>query len=82
MIKALNKQMTISATSVVTVNTPTGDVEVPINYMAANIKTDGQVSITEAIQNRKVYLQNIDVAKQDYDQFRDYVNELSSQETE
>ena len=51
MINSLNKQLTISATSAVTVNTPTGNVNVPINYMQATIQSDGRISVNQAIQN-------------------------------
>lgn len=75
MIKAFNKQIGISAMSVATVNTPTGEVEVPINYMAATIK-DGKPSINQAVQNESIYFEHLEEAKKDYDAFYDKVIEI------
>ena len=82
MINTLNKQLTITATSVVTANTPTGNVEVPINYMQATIQSDGRISINQAIQNDKVFFENIEDAKLDFNAFYDHVIALAKDSKE
>ena len=77
MINSLNKQLTISATSAVTVNTPTGNVDVPINYMQATIQSDGRISVNQAIQNDEVFFKNVEDAKLDFNAFYDHVITLA-----
>lgn len=73
MIGNLTKQLTITATSVVTESTSTGDVNVPINYMQATIQSDGRISVNQSIQNDKTFFENIENAKKDYEAFYDHV---------
>ena len=81
MINTLNKQLTITATSVVTANTPTGNVEVPINYMQATIQSDGRLSINQAIQNDKVFFENLEDASKDYAAFYNHVIGIAKEST-
>ena len=82
MIKTTNKQTTINATSVVLVNTPTGEVEVPVNYMNATIQTNGKFAINQAIQNEEIYFQHLEEVSEDYTTFYNYVVELAKKEME
>ena len=76
MINEIKKQVTITATSNVTVSTPTGDTEVPIVYMVANMQPDGTFSINQGIQNKELYLANKQTARDDYNEFHDYVESI------
>lgn len=82
MIKALTKQTVINATSVVTVQSPTGEVDTPINHMSATIQTNGKFVISQAIQNEEVYLEHLEVAKQDYDDFYNHLIEYVNKDKE
>lgn len=74
MLKSINKQITVSAASVVTIETPTGNSEVAINYMSATIQPGGKIgNITQAPQNDPIYIQHIDEAKKDYDEFYNHL---------
>lgn len=76
MIKTISKQMTLSATSIATVSGSTGDVDVPIVFMQAQIQADGKVVISQAVQNDTVYLQNLETASKDYNEFYTKVIEM------
>lgn len=82
MLKGTAKQTTLTATSVVEVNTPTGNVEVPIVYMSATIQSDGKFNIAQSIQNEEIYFQNTEIAKVDYDTFYEFALNVAKQKDE
>lgn len=79
MLKGTAKQTTLTATSVVEVDTPTGKVEVPIVYMSATIQSDGKFNIAQSIQNEEIYFQNTEIAKVDYDTFYEFALNVAKQ---
>lgn len=82
MLKGTAKQTTLTATSVVEVDTPTGKVEVPIVYMSATIQSDGKFNIAQSIQNEEIYFQNTEIAKVDYDAFYEFALKVAKQKDE
>lgn len=82
MLKGINKQTTIAATSVVDIDSPTGKTEVPIVYMSATIQSDGKFNIGQAIQNEEIYFQNTETAKADYDKFYELALEIAKDKNE
>lgn len=77
MITNFSKQLTISAVSAVSVNTQTGTTDVPINYLQASIQSDGRISVNQVIQDEKLYFENLETAKADYDTFYNHVINLT-----
>ena len=80
MIKEIRKQVTVTTTSVAVVDTPTGKVEVPIVYMVANMQPDGTFSINEGIQDKAVYLEHKETAREDYNTLRQYAKAHADKE--
>lgn len=77
MITNFSKQLTISAVSAVSANTQTGTTDVPINYLQATVPSDGRFTVNQVIQDEKLYFENLEIAKADYDAFYDHVINLA-----